>query len=149
MKPIVYLDIDGVLNNDEYIDSLPEEIKPGWDMSLEWWEEMIDPKRVEILNRLAENCYFVLSTSWRNRWSDTEMQNILNSRGFKGVIIGRTPRKMSSTRQIEIKWDIDDRKPERYVILDDLPLSFPGHFIQTNGITDEDVDKALEIIGGS
>lgn len=33
-----------------------------------------------------------------------------------------------------------------YVVLDDLTLNFPKHFVQTNGITEGDVEKAMEII---
>lgn len=142
MRPIVYLDIDGVLNTDEYIDTLPDTIP----MTRQWWVEMIDPKRIEILNVLAEHCYFVLSTSWRMHWSDSEMQDILNERGFKGIIVGRTPKKISSTRQEEISMDLKNRNPINYVVLDDLTLNFPEHFVQTNGITEGDVAKAMEII---
>jgi len=146
---VVYLDIDGVLNDSEFLDSLRGlDSKPFTRM---WWLDMLDPQRVTILNELvAPDVKFVLSTSWAMRHTPEQMQSLLDERGFVGDVIGSTPRKMSSSRGHEILWDLVERKPTHYVVLDDMDLStweFASHWVQTDGLTLEDVERATRILG--
>ena len=55
-KPIIFLDIDGVLNSQLYAERMTREHGSGY--------YDLDPHAIELLNELAD-CDFVLSSSWR------------------------------------------------------------------------------------
>lgn len=130
MRPVIFLDFDGVLNCE----------------STDWSVREIDHSRVVILNDLVRrtNAYVVLSSSWRSSpdWMDFPRQY-----GFEFNFLDRTPRMHGKPRGYEIySWLKKNRDLKNYAILDDdsdmLALQKP-HFFKTDfkfGLTQEIAD---------
>ena len=99
---MVFLDIDGVLNNQPYYKAMRQhERRKSSDVvhveeenGIPIFASDIGSKSVRFLNTLVEdipNLYFVISSTWRKGRSIGELQEVLDSRGFKGTVIGKTP----------------------------------------------------------
>lgn len=159
--PIIFLDVDGVLNGYQFFRTRPDKLSD------------IDRVAVERLNTIIDKtgASVVLSSTWRYLHPLEEMQLVLENRGFRGKIIDYTPsyicapnpmpncpagEKKIYFRGIEIMAWIDSKVAKshlykNFVILDDsgdMPYWFSDNFIQTNieyGLSDEDVKRALEI----
>lgn len=152
---VVFLDIDGVLNSEQYMKTKKGTVYaegfqyPG----LEWWADGLDPEAMERLNRLVERtgAEIVVSSTWRLGGDVEWLQKILEMRGFRGRVIGVTPRYGDGPRSREIAAWVDRFGPKRYVVLDDdSDAEIPGKTVRTSfrcGLTDEDVDKAVGILG--
>jgi hypothetical protein len=85
---IIFLDIDGVLNcQDYYTSDRFDRENSTYPLS------EIDPFRIELLNYIIENtgAKVVISSAWRHNRTIDEMRNIMNECGFKGEIIDFTP----------------------------------------------------------
>src|SRR5258708_3844439 len=112
---ILFLDFDGVLNSNEWFSSLE---RGGRSTKV----EQIDPAAVARLNRIvdASAAKIVVSSSWRLGHSVEELQQILEERGFRGEVVGRTP-DLNIVRGLEIlAWlSAQAEVPESYCILDD------------------------------
>ena len=109
--PIVFLDIDGVLNTTAYIDRAiaraeASDFSPT--TSSESLASLIDPERVELLNEIVEatGARVVASSDWRELASVSELEDILASRGFEGDLIDATPR-MKAPRGEQIQAWLD------------------------------------------
>lgn len=158
----VFLDFDGVLNDQLYLKSKRES---GLYKGTEWpWLEMIDPTKVALLNQIIEatQAKVVVSSSWRIANTQEQLQSYLNHHGFIGEIIGTTTRKMSNNyRGNEIKWTLEYMKEdgidvEKFVILDDNSdmLELKKYLIQTSftpligddsgGLQQRHIDLAIE-----
>lgn len=153
-RKIIFLDIDGVLNCEEWFKRRIQMGKPGMGM--------IDPSLVEKINEIvrATNAEVVISSSW-GYCEDT--LNALKANGAEFTPI-------DGTLHLHYKYDWACRGNEihhwityksgikrfeddyEYVILDDdedMLLSQKDNFIRTSmmtGITDEDVQKAIHIL---
>ena len=87
---IIFLDIDGVLNHELHYreksqkDRMDEVGYPECDLS---------ESSMVHLNRIIEKtgADVVISSTWRKSHSSDELQELLESVGFKGKIVGRTP----------------------------------------------------------
>lgn len=93
MSSFLFLDIDGVLNSDQYYDQ-----NESWLDPLEPDERpqaFINPEAVSVLNsilsRSDDDPEIVLSSSWRHTFEPDEMTAILRDRGFDGEIESITP----------------------------------------------------------
>lgn len=127
---IIFLDIDGVLNSRLYAEKHINEPNEA-DSKVQYPMSEIDPVSVSLLNKLIEDtgAEIVVSSTWRLNRTVEQLQSILESRGFKGKIIGFTPSLHRSEpamlRGNEIyKWiedniPYDEREKLKYVILDD------------------------------
>jgi hypothetical protein len=157
---IIFLDIDGVLNSERFFEMNAQ--------GLEFGHSQLDPDAVERLNRLIEEtgAKVVISSSWRHVWSRDEIVRMLEKRGFKhgDTIIGITPT-LAGPRGDEVaEWlgtdderrriDPDHSDVESYVILDDSDdfhdPEMRERFVNTTweiGMTDEDVNQAIYILG--
>lgn len=128
---ILFLDFDGVLNHEQFYVKRHEADFKGYG---EHPIREFDFNSVKVLNYIIEqtNAKVVISSTWRIGKSIEELQEILNSVGFKGEIIGKTPNLRSVGdfvyRGNEIlKWIKDNEEMigqpyhefENYVILDD------------------------------
>jgi hypothetical protein len=119
---IVFLDMDGVLNSAIFFKrtKLNQELRMSSD---EWWAEMVDADAVAFLNDILEatGAKVVISSTWRMARDPDEMQKILEVRGFKGEVIGATPRGGGTVRGLKIKRWLDETElaVESFVILDD------------------------------
>lgn len=153
---VIFLDIDGVLNNAtcNYID-----VEFG---RFGRTREFIDRKCVDILNRITDEtgAVIVVSSTWRIGQSLEDLINLFKQIGITGKVIGKTDRLQEpySLRGNEIyKWIDDNIEVSRwdfkeYVIIDDdsdMLLWQLNHFVHTDGqigLTDKDADKAIEIL---
>ena len=150
MKKIIFLDIDGVLNNISFM--------PNWKKALkkekpyltqnqietqfqrrfvevsesEFFNGYIVPENLENFNRIidATNADVVLSSDWRfindgnyNNVADIDViKRLFKVRGIKGNVVGATPYVFKHPRDIEILRYINTNNAgdARIVVIDDL-----------------------------
>ena len=149
---ICFLDIDGVINSEDY--ALYRYESKKFDL-----DEFIDERAVTLLNYIIKktDAKVVLSSSWRGDIENTEKR--LKDAGFKYDIFDITPYCVSRVRGEEIQAWIDkyekDHEPlESYVIIDDDDDMLPeqkNNFVHCNfqhGLTCVDVYKAIGILKG-
>lgn len=149
---IIFLDFDGVLNSEQYIRKCG-----GYGV-------VIDPAKMVLLKQIVEAtaAEVVLSTSWRERWSqDTAqcdstgvlMNSIFGAYGLQ--IFDKTPQ-LHAKREMEIKSWLDGHPDvKQFVVLDDMLLNgdfLSGHFVKTSGyfggMDETDVQDAIGILNG-
>ena len=172
---VLFLDIDGVLNSENWFGYRLYCIKNNMfnevmnfvntnDERIKHKLSMIDDRAIANLNRIIEEtgCKVVLSSSWR---SCVEAENalteyLLKLKGFKYELYDVTPRlwfnDFSIRRGEEIKLWMDKESEkneiESFVILDDDSDMLPeqmNNFIQIDGqvgLIDKDVFTAIEIL---
>ena len=159
MLKIIFLDIDGVCNGNNYFNSE------------EFWSQQliiglpyaeIDPLKIKLINKLVEQsgAIVIISSYWRIQFSIETLNDILLARGASFHISGATPIRepkpeqfLYSPRGDEIQDYLNKIciKPEHFVILDDNNDMghLSDHLILTNpdiGITEEDVERALKLL---
>lgn len=162
MTKVLFLDMDGVLNSHAYAvkrnRAHPEHERLPWDRhDPRRWAEMIDPAAVMRLNQICDQAgaKVVISSSWRYAHDVAMMKRILDIAGFTGEVIGETPNDMHApARSHEISaWLAQNPGTTRFVVLDDGKSAGEGlekWFVHTDlavGLTDEDVKKAILILG--
>lgn len=133
---IVFLDIDGVLNN---IPSL-------------WRNIHLLPEKVRMVSALLgmTEADLVISSAWRG---DPNLGTMLTRAGLSKRPVGITPSKLSATRGQEIDMYLRnyDIVGTNYVILDDEIDDIHQHNVihvsEKTGLTWEDVRKAATILG--
>lgn len=133
---LIFLDIDGVLNNELFYSTSEYQSKKGKATTKEEFKlQQFDPRCVSLLNHITDKtkAKIVISSSWR---SDPDIKDILKKVGITGEIIGVTPHlafkssveyKYSVPRGCEIKAWLELNKEKlgnkmsriKYVILDD------------------------------
>lgn len=129
---LLFLDIDGVLNSDNFLkEGLKKNLKHSYGDVGDGWENAwdsvweIDDRAVELLNKIIvkTDCKIVLSSSWRFNWTLNNFIKMLRCHNFKfdkDVLIGMTPLVDLSYRGAEIQKWIDENKFEgRFAIVDD------------------------------
>lgn len=158
---VIFLDVDGVLNSQNFH-------KSGRDKNAVQWKSggKIDAEGVARLDKLvkATDAKIVISSSWRHSMNPFEMKHALRHMGlttFRNVI-DRTPVGMGIRGEEIQEWlDLDperarvwtDHEPvDAYVILDDNNDMLPEqqeHFVHVDssiGLTDENVVDAIAIL---
>lgn len=172
---VLFLDIDGVLNSENWAGYRLYCIKNNMydrvlnfidtnDENTEHKLTMIDDRAVANLNRIVEEtgCKIVLSSSWRSSQESENVftQYILKLKGFKYELYDVTPRlwhkEFGTQRGEEIQlWlgkESEKNEIESYVILDDDSDLLPeqmNNFIHVDGqvgLTYNDVCKAIKIL---
>lgn len=142
-KRVVFLDVDGVLNN-----YTTRQVLPAGGIG-------IDPVNVTNLNKLIEcvDVDIVLSSTWRLLYSLSSLNRLLQQVGFKGRVLERTIEIMAAYNRGEEIQEWLDRYPDvtQFVILDDDNDMdhLIDHLVQTDpkvGLTMEDVEKALLLL---
>lgn len=85
MKTLIFLDIDGVLNNESWWEKLYA------DQSLSRY--LFDPQNVEALNVILDQtgASIVISSAWRHGKKLNWLRKHLKRQGVKGYVIGVTP----------------------------------------------------------
>lgn len=147
---ILFLDVDGVINSEDY--AVYRYAAKKYDS-----DEFIDERAVAFLNYIIDKTQakIVLSSSWRGNFDETYER--LKKVGFKYNFFDKTPYLESRHRGSEIQKWIDEyektHKPlESYVILDDdddMLDEQSEHFVHCNcvhGLTWHDCYKAIEIL---
>ena len=172
---VLFLDIDGVLNSDNWFGYRLYCIKNNMynrvlnfidtnDENTEHTLTMIDDRAIANLNRIIEEtgCKVVLSSSWRSSMESENVftQYILKLKGFKYELYDVTPilwhKEFGTQRGEEIQsWmnkESENNEIESYVILDDDSDMLPeqmNNFIHVDsniGLIDKDVCKAIKIL---
>jgi hypothetical protein len=119
MKPIIFLEADGVLQTQKGVEHW---LKVKGDIFGDDKFENFCPKSVEFLNKITENteAKIVLTSYNREGVHISKMQEVFKKRGVTGDIIGYTPiLNENSTKGEEIrKWFTMFGNPESYVIID-------------------------------
>lgn len=169
IKSLIFLDFNGVLNTEKYI----EKLKEAGESESDQYGYLFDPESVANLAKIidATGASVVISSEWRLEGID-HMEALWRDRKLPGSLIGITERcwraedylpevaaELEGTEQLigtgnEIKMWLLEHAPQNcpYVIIDDeediLSEQRP-HFLKTDprhGITEEGVNKAIEIL---
>lgn len=151
IPPILFLDIDGVLNSARFLRENPGAFD-GRVLS-----QMLDPAAVARLEQLslATDMDVVVSSSWRIVFPLTSIAEALVAHGFTGRIVGATGtgRNRKANRGLEIlAWlDSDQSAQDKFCILDDdsdMGVMLPVLVKTTweDGLLDEHVDRALALL---
>ena len=159
---VIFVDIDGVLNNEEFLFSAVTERRQATAGSrTDFYSSMIDPSKVSILNEVVKRtgCVVVISSSWRMDHNRHELQGLLGTAGFKYSILDCTPRDVPND---EVRGDQIqawlDAAPDRFeaiesfVILDDeddmgdlLPALVQTTF--KDGLTASHTERLVSVLG--
>ena len=167
----IFLDIDGVLNSSNSLEYNPSInyslIHNGIDGSTfyEYNYELskLDSKPIQLINSLVEQTKseIIISSDWRLGYSVGQLINFFARRAATFKLHGMTPRIVGGNRPEEIEEYLDPFKDKRhfnlkYVILDDDRKYFRKskckdnfiHIDKNIGLTQKDIDKAIEILNG-
>jgi hypothetical protein len=163
MQKIIFLDIDGVLNNDLVFDRA--ELMYVEDFKKNYYLNLLDFTCVDYLSQLSieTSAKTVITSTWRKHLSIAQLRDIFKLANFKGEIVGTTPILDSEeyTRGHEIeKWlkfnegyfGVNPLNYKNYVILDDdtdMLYWQKDNFIPIDnkvGLTLEDIAKAKLIL---
>lgn len=151
----LFLDIDGVLNSDRFYNGYMSRNVPIP-------RPPIDRFAVALLDRIIDHtgAFIVLSTSWR---AHPNLPGWLLEHGCRGMVVGATPKLMSSTwhsegRGKEIAWWLNRKSRqgiavESFCILDDTDDMNPvKHALvqttQTEGLTNREASMAIAMLNG-
>ena len=108
---VIFLDVDGVLNSDEYFDKIRKK-------NIDGIESEVDVEKIKLLKQavIQTGAKVVLSSSWRHTKNGEQLKELLAT--FE-IYTDRTPY-LQNKRGIEIKqWLINNENIEDFVILDD------------------------------
>ena len=108
---VIFLDVDGVLNSDEYI-------KGTIKSNIQGIEKHDDVEKIKLLRQAIDqtNAKVVLTSSWRLTKMAQELIKLLIT---YGIYVNSTPY-IRNERGLEIKqWLADNQNVEDFVILDD------------------------------
>lgn len=157
MKPILFLDIDGVLNSIKYMISRTI-IDNNGNITKGWNNRDLDRVAVNYLIDIVKQtkCSIVISSTWRTSGIgySSPVQKSIRARGgdiICNAIIGRTCDDYSA-RGIQIqKWIDDNNFTGTFVIVDDDSdmEHLSNRLVKTNnnfGLTREDADKIITML---
>ena len=162
---LIFLDIDGVLNSDEFLQGknlpLPKDAR-------EHPEHWIDPDAVKCLNRILQKCpgevQIIVTSSWKSEFSLEQLNEIFRDQGFNGTLDRvmddhsiEGPSYAVATRIEQIRTELATiRKKEGLedglLVLDDYrtdywwPEDLRGHLVHTDvryGLRNHHVEEAL------
>jgi hypothetical protein len=120
-RPIIFLDIDGVL---AHFGS----------------NEELDPSCIAELDRLIVHtrARVLLTSAWRDRYGVEGTERRLVAAGFRGRLAGAIPSLPGRSRSEEINAYLNTvSRRVRFVILDDVPVDRPllPHFVHIDDVT--------------
>lgn len=108
---VIFLDVDGVLNSDEYFDKTKS-------LNMQGIEEDIDIEKIKLLKKAINEtgARVVLSSSWRYTRNGQQLKELLSN---YQIYVDSTPF-IQNKRGLEIKqWLLENQNVEDFVILDD------------------------------
>ena len=150
---VIFLDIDGVLNSDEYVDRVKKS-------DIQGIERDIDIEKVKLLKRAIDEtgAKVVLSSSWRYTKNASYLKELLANYGIR---LDSTPY-IQDKRGLEIKkWLSENQGVEDFLIIDDEIFdSFDEELMKKlvkisngngrsigEGLLPKDVDEIIERLG--
>ena len=150
---VIFLDVDGVLNSDEYIDKINK-------LNVNTIKRKVSVNKIGLLKQAvdATGARVVLTTSWRYRRDGFLLKSLLSK---YGILADSTPF-LDNKRGLEInKYLLDNPSVDRYVILDDeifdsYDEELIKHLIKISdknglgfgeGLLPKDVDRIIERLG--
>lgn len=108
---VIFLDVDGVLNSDEYFDKIRN-------LDIQGIEREVDIEKIKLLKKAIDKtgAKVVLSSSWRYTKYAQYLKELLSN---YDIYVDSTPF-IENERGLEIKkWLSDNQDVEDFVILDD------------------------------
>ena len=150
---VIFLDIDGVLNSDEYLDRIKN-------LDIKGIEREIDVEKIKLLKKAIDEtgAKVVLSSSWRYTRNAQYLKELLSN---YGIYVAVTPF-IQNKRGLEIKqWLSDNQDVEDFVILDDeifnsydeelmqklIKISNGNGYNIGEGLLPKDVDEIIKRLG--
>ncbi len=156
-RTIVFLDIDGVLNDQDWVSAVIADYEARGtepDGPIAALAAIIDPDRVALLNAIVRDgrAEVVAATSWREVLDIEELTDALQRKGFDHEIVDMTPIEPEGRgRQIAAWLDGRDDVGAVAILDDDVDMDpVTEHWVQTDntvGLTDAHVRAALEMLG--
>lgn len=147
MRKIIFLDIDGVLNDAACLNKAS---KLGGEAK---WLAMLSPLLISRLNTLVEKtgAEIVISSTWRLCHSFDRLVELLTRQGLVASVIGVTPSLYKSRGDDIQQWLTDNPEPTTFVILDDDAdmWHLSNRLVKTEtrrGLTEEACDVAVEML---
>lgn len=144
---IIFLDVDGVLNNWKTKELTPDKYIG------------IDDNLVEMLSKIVKltGAQIVLTSDWKDDWNLQKPDGVYLDNKLKKYnleIITRTFESLASRRGEGIRAYLERNKVDKYVIIDDTEFmdftdELEERFVNTDpalGLTLEDVQKAVKIL---
>lgn len=160
MKPLLALDLDGVLNSGDYFARLQEESG----IVLVSGAQLFDPQAIVHLNRIvaATGCLVVLTSSWRHTHSKDKIEGWMIEAGYEGRIDYTAPlypRGRADQLAIFLQQHREFSRltaDPPYAILDDEYTEaelqqHPGRVVATvyqHGLTAELADRVIALLKG-
>ena len=150
---VIFLDIDGVLNSDEYVDRVKKS-------DIQGIERDIDIEKVKLLKRAIDEtgAKVVLSSTWRYTKNARYLKELLANYGIR---LDSTPY-IQDKRGLEIKkWLSENQGVEDFLIIDDeifdsfdeglmkklVKISNGNGRSLGEGLLPKDVDEIIERLG--
>ncbi len=137
-RRVIFLDIDGVL------------------APIRRWDRYgdLDPGCIQVLNEIVARggADVVISSTWRHGKTVAELQTILESQGFTGCVLDKTPTGAPGAgREAEIAAWLADHAVAGYVIIDDhVDMGeLRAHLVQTHpahGLQPADAPRAIAML---
>jgi hypothetical protein len=143
--PILFLDIDGVLNSITF-----REVHPELDGT-----DRLDPAAIAVLNAITDavEVEIVISSTWRHFFPLAELADILHQAGITGTIVDHTPfvNMEVNSRSREIGSWLALHPTKRFVIIDDDPGlgEWLEHLVHTDkrvGLQPAHLATALDVL---
>lgn len=118
MKPIIFLEIDGVLTSQRGTDNA---MRRMGDIFHENGIERFCPNAVESLNRITNSTEsdIVLTSDWRLSMTLDELRELFKERGITGTILDIISKDESNPAYGIKLWMKENGQPKQYVIIDD------------------------------
>lgn len=160
---LIFLDIDGVLNNDKFLKRLRGVSVDYYTDKVLYGSMMIDKFAVRRLQQIvsATDARIVISSSWREVFSLDEIREMLDGK-LKSLntesmldIIGRTMSNLTTRRNQIVSWlNSTCEDIEAFVILEDCEdmyelEKFTVRTSPATGLTDFDVEHAIKLLNRS
>lgn len=151
---VIFLDIDGVMNNTPFI------VKTQHGEGFDAYMKKFEPGCIKNLNKIlgaVPDVKIVVSSSWRMYYkTNSSLRRLLMENDIDaGRLIGATPKRgiHPDVRGNEIRHWLRENPVESFVILDDDSdmLELLPRLVQTDhkkGLTEEDADKAIQMLRG-
>ncbi len=150
---VIFLDIDGVLNSDEYFDKIRN-------LNIQGIQSEIDVEKIKLLKKAIDEtgAKVVLSSSWRYTKNAQYLKELLAN--FE-IYTDSTPF-MQGVRGLEIKqWLLNNQGVEDFVILDDeifdsydeelikklIKISNGNGYNFGEGLLPKDIDEIIKRLG--